>query len=68
MLAAANVETNRPTVEAGVAMPEAGGDFADGAIAYEGLWFDGETFVSFDTKAVDCSRRKAHPYGCSRWS
>ena len=30
----------------------AGGDFADGAIAYEGAWLGGETFVSFDKKAV----------------
>lgn len=33
-------------------MLEAGGDFADGAIAYEGRWLGGETFVSFDRKAV----------------
>ena len=31
---------------------EAGGDFADGVIAYEGRWLGGETFVSFDRKAV----------------
>ena len=30
----------------------AGGDFADGVIAYEGNWLGGETFVSFDKKAV----------------
>ena len=29
-----------------------GGDFADGLIAYEGRWLGGETFVSFDEKAV----------------
>ena len=52
LLAAANVEMNRPAVEAGLAMLEAGGDFADGAIAYEGNWLGGETFVSFDKKAV----------------
>lgn len=52
LLAAANVEVNRPAVEAGLAMLEAGGDFADGVIAYEGRWFGGETFVSFDKKAV----------------
>ncbi len=28
------------------------GDFADGVIAYEGSWLGGETFVSFDKKAV----------------
>ncbi|MFA8593984.1 VapC toxin family PIN domain ribonuclease, partial [Xanthomonas campestris pv. campestris] len=31
---------------------DAGGDFADGVIAYEGNWLGGETFVSFDKKAV----------------
>lgn len=52
LLAAANVEVNRPAVEAGLSALEAGGDFADGVIAYEGHWLGGETFVSFDTKAV----------------
>lgn len=52
LLAAANVEVNRPAAEAGLAMLEAGGDFADGVIAYEGHWLGGETFVSFDKKAV----------------
>jgi predicted nucleic-acid-binding protein len=53
LLGAANVEANRPAIEAGLAMLEAGGDFADGAIAYEGRWLGGETFVSFDAKAVE---------------
>ncbi|MBP6718949.1 MAG: type II toxin-antitoxin system VapC family toxin [Rhodoferax sp.] len=52
LLAATNVETNRPSVEAGLSMLEAGGDFADGVIAYEGNWLGGDTFVSFDKKAV----------------
>lgn len=52
LLATANVVVNRPAVEAGLAIFEAGGDFADGAIAYEGSWLGGETFVSFDKKAV----------------
>lgn len=53
LLAADNVETNRPAVEAGLAILDEGGDFADGAIAYEGRWLGAETFVSFDKKAVD---------------
>jgi predicted nucleic-acid-binding protein len=53
LLATANVEMNRPAVEAGVAVLDAGGDFADGVIAYEGRWLGAETFVSFDKKAVD---------------
>ena len=52
LLATANVEMNRPAAEAGLAALEAGGDFADGVIAYEGKWLGGETFVSFDKKAV----------------
>ena len=52
LLSAANVEANRPAAEAGLLMLEAGGDFADGVIAYEGKWLGGETFVSFDKKAV----------------
>jgi predicted nucleic-acid-binding protein len=51
-IAAGNVETNRPAVEAGLAMLDAGGDFADGAIAHEGQWLGADTFVSFDAKAV----------------
>lgn len=52
LLAAENVEANRPAVEAGLSVLEAGGDFADGVIAYEGNWLGGEAFVSFDKKAV----------------
>jgi predicted nucleic-acid-binding protein len=52
LLAAANAEMNRPAVEAGLLVLDAGGDFADGVIAYEGHWLGGETFVSFDKKAV----------------
>src|SRR5574343_1349189 len=52
LLSAANVEMNRPAVEAGLQVLDVGGDFADGVIAYEGRWLGGETFVSFDKKAV----------------
>jgi predicted nucleic-acid-binding protein len=47
-----NVVLNRPAAEAGLRVLEAGGDFADGAIAYEGAWLGADTFVSFDRKAV----------------
>jgi predicted nucleic-acid-binding protein len=52
LLTTKNVEMNRPAVEAGLSILEAGGDFADGVIAYEGTWLGGETFVSFDKKAI----------------
>jgi len=48
----ANVVVNRPAAEAGLSLLEAGGDFADGVIAYEGRWLGADTFVSFDKKAV----------------
>ena len=49
---AANIVVNRPAAEAGLALLEAGGDFADGVIAYEGNWLGAETLVSFDKKAA----------------
>ena len=47
-----NIVLNRPAVQAGLLVLDAGGDFADGVIAFEGQWLGGETFVSFDQKAV----------------
>jgi predicted nucleic-acid-binding protein len=47
-----NVVMNRRAAEAGLALLDAGGDFADGIIAYEGSWLGAETFVSFDKQAV----------------
>jgi predicted nucleic-acid-binding protein len=52
LLETENVAMNRPAVEAGLAMMEAGGDFADGVIAHEGKWLGGELFYSFDKNAV----------------
>jgi predicted nucleic-acid-binding protein len=48
----ANVCCDRPAVEAGLAVFEAGGDFADGVIAFEGQRLGGEVFVSFDRDAI----------------
>lgn len=47
-----NVIVNRAAVEAGLQMLRNGGDFADGAIAYEGNWLSGDVFVSFDRRAT----------------
>ncbi len=52
LTASAHVVINQPAVAAGLAVLEAGGDFADGVIAFEGRWLGGENFVSFDRKAV----------------
>lgn len=48
----ANVVCDRQAVDAGLAMLDAGGDFADGVIAYEGRALGGAKFVSFDKSAV----------------
>jgi len=53
LIDAANVVVNRPAAAAGLAMLEAGGDFADGVIAYEGNWLGADAFVSFDKRAVE---------------
>ena len=52
LLSAGNVEVNRAAAEAGLVLLEAGGDFADGVIAFEGMWLGAQSFVSFDKKAV----------------
>lgn len=58
LLDADKVVMNRPAVEAGLAILEAGGDFADGIMAYEGNWLGGETFVSFDKQAVNLLKQQ----------
>jgi predicted nucleic-acid-binding protein len=47
-----NTVMDNAAVDAGLSVLAAGADFADGVIAYEGRWLGGETFVSFDKKAV----------------
>ena len=60
LLATTNVDMNRPAVEAGLLILEAGGDFADGVIAYEGSWLGGAMFVSFDRQAVALLKAQGH--------
>lgn len=60
LVATEKVAVNRPAVEAGLAVLEAGGDFADGIMAYEGSWLGAETFVSFDKQAVSLLARQGH--------
>ena len=52
-LAAPTCGRDRPAVEAGLAMLDAGGDFADGVIAFTGRQLGGSVFASFDRKAVE---------------
>jgi hypothetical protein len=56
---------NRAPADAGLAVLNAGGDFADGVIAWEGRWLGGETFVSFDKKAVAMLARPGQLTRCS---
>jgi predicted nucleic-acid-binding protein len=56
LVASAGVATDRPAVEAGLAMLEAGGDFADGIIVFEGRRLGGEIFVTFDRQAASLVR------------
>ena len=52
LLEAKNVVADSAAASAGLEAMEAGADFADGVIDYEGRWLGGEVFVSFDKKAV----------------
>jgi predicted nucleic-acid-binding protein len=61
LINAANVAVNQPAAEAGLAQLDAGGDFADGAIAYEGGWLGADTFVSFDRKSVKLMDERGEP-------
>ncbi|MDH4414100.1 MAG: VapC toxin family PIN domain ribonuclease, partial [Rhizobium sp.] len=47
-----NVAVDRALAFSGLGTLEAGGDFADGVIAFSGRMMGGEQFVSFDRKAV----------------
>jgi len=55
------IVTNRAAVATGLAILEAGGDFADGILAHEGAALGGDTFISFDKKAVDLLNRQGMP-------
>ena len=56
LIASPNVATDRRAVEEGLRAMQAGGDFADGAIAYLGSLLGGEHFASFDRDAVNLLR------------
>jgi len=58
LINATNVVVNRPVADAGLGLLAAGGDFADGGIAFDGRWLGATTFLSFDRKAVKLA--KAH--------
>jgi predicted nucleic-acid-binding protein len=47
-----NVVLDRPAVEAGIDLAEAGGDFADGVISFEGRRYGAAHFATFDRDAA----------------
>jgi len=51
IVAGPNVALDREAVAVGLTFLAAGGDFADGVIAYDGRRLGGEAFASFDAKA-----------------
>lgn len=53
LLGIPNAAADQPAVSAGLAVLDAGGDFADGVIAFEGRRLGGDTFVTFDQEAAD---------------
>ena len=52
LLASRSVVVNRPAVEAGLKMLAAGGDFADGVIAFDGRALGAQALVTFDREAA----------------
>lgn len=60
LIAASNVAVDLPVVEAGLAMLDSGGDFADGVIAQQGRWLGGQEFATFDRKAAALLRAHGH--------
>ena len=57
LIDSANVAVDRPAIDAGLVALDAGGDFADGVIAFEGEQLGAETFVSFDKDVVKLLER-----------
>lgn len=54
------IEVNSGAVEFGLKVLRAGGDFADGVIAFEGHALGGSVFASFDKKAVSLLKAQRH--------
>ncbi|MBB4190896.1 putative nucleic-acid-binding protein [Rhizobium aethiopicum] len=52
LIADRKVVYDRAAVEAGLSFLDAGGDFADGVIVFEGRRLGGEVFATFDRKAA----------------
>jgi predicted nucleic-acid-binding protein len=57
LISSENVAVDASAVEAGLAVMDAGGDFADGIIADHGQWLGGDVFASFDEQAIKLLER-----------
>ncbi|HEY1363617.1 MAG TPA: type II toxin-antitoxin system VapC family toxin [Xanthobacteraceae bacterium] len=53
LIDASTILVDRPAADAGLAVLEKGGDFADGVIAFEGRRVGANVFTSFDKRAVE---------------
>ena len=62
----ANVVVNRRAAEAGLALLNTGGDFADGVIAYEGSWLGADTLLLSISRPQSRWKHKVSPYACCR--
>lgn len=58
LAATAKIAANRPAIDAGLAVLDQGGDFADGVIAFEGASLGGGAFVTFDKDAAALLKRQ----------
>ncbi len=56
LIADERIVVDRAVADAGLAFLDAGGDFADGVIEFEGRRLGGETFVTFDKRAASIVR------------
>jgi len=61
LLDADNIIMDRQAVQRGLAIHDAGGDFADAIIAHEGSRLGTDIFVSFDKQAVRLLSRHGQP-------
>ncbi len=55
--ASETIVLDRGAVESGLTFMDAGGDFADGVIAFEGQRLGGAVFATFDRKAANILKR-----------
>lgn len=60
LLSDTKVDVDVSATEAGLAMLDAGGGFADGVIAFEGRRLGGDVFTTFDRKAANLLETAGH--------